>query len=401
MNNKKVLKNFIILIAIVILIYLIALLVNLIKKPTETFVVENGKIYQEEFAEGFIIRDESVIDIENSEKGIVPIKNEGEKVAKGESIFRYCMDNEDSINKAIEDIDIEVQKNLDKDETFFSSDIKLINSDIDKKLDELYQSNDIQKITQEKNNINDYLTKKIKIKAKNSSNDTLKKLMEQRNVYENQLTANSQYIQAEESGIISFKVDGLEETLKTGDFSYFNENFLNSLNVQTGQIIASRTDIGKIVDNFQCNVVCVLNSEEALNSEVGKSVKLRLQNSEEVSAKIVYKSIEQNNKVLLVFEINESVAELIKYRKTSFDVIWWSNSGLKIPNSAIKYEGNFAYVIRNRAGLKEKIVVKVLRKNEKYSIVENYSYTELEEAGYDMSTLTSKKSLSAYAQIEI
>lgn len=102
----------------------------------------------------------------------------------------------------------------------------------------------------------------------------------------------------------------------------------------------------------------------------------------------------------MVFEINNNVSDLIKYRKTSFDVIWWSNSGLKIPNSSIKYEGNIAYVIRNRSGLKEKIFVKVLRSNEKYSIVENYSYAELKEAGYDTSELKNKKSISVYDQIE-
>ena len=102
----------------------------------------------------------------------------------------------------------------------------------------------------------------------------------------------------------------------------------------------------------------------------------------------------------MVFEINNDVAELIKYRKTSFDVIWWSDSGLKIPNSAIKYEGNIAYVIRNRAGLKEKIFVKILRSNDKYSIVENYSYSELKDAGYDTTGISSKKSISVFDQIE-
>mgnify|MGYP000111540935 CR=1 FL=1 len=173
-----------------------------------------------------------------------------------------------------------------------------------------------------------------------------------------------------------------------------------SLDIQTGQIIALSSTSSKIVDNFQCNIVCILDSDEARNSEVGKSIKLRLQNSEEVPAKIVYKANEKNNKVLLVFEINDDVSELIKYRKTSFDVIWWSDSGLKIPNSAIKYDGNIAYVIRNRSGLKEKILVKILRSNDKYSIVENYSYAELKEAGYDTSGISNKKSISIFDQIE-
>lgn len=380
--------------------YLIVLLVNLIKKPTETFVVEKGKIYQEEFAEGYIIRNESIINIEDKSKGIVPIKAEGEKVAKGESIYRYCIDNEDEINKKIEEIDLEIQQNFNNDDAYFSTDIKLINNQIDQKLDNLYENNNIQKIIQEKNDINTYLTKKIKIKSENSNNTTLKTLMDKRNSYENQLKDNSKYIQADSSGVISYRIDGLETKLKTDDFSYLNEEFLKELDVQTGQIIASSLEDGKIVDNFRCNIACILKSDEAKNSEVGKSVKLRLQNSEEISAKIVYKSVESDNKILLVFEINDSVVNLIKYRKTSFDVIWWSDSGLKIPNSAIKYEDNFSYVIRNRAGLKEKILVKVLRKNEKYSIVENYSYAELKEAGYDMSKLSNKKSISVYDQIE-
>lgn len=380
--------------------YLIVLLVNLIRKPTETFVVEKGKIYQEEFAEGYIIRNESIINIEDKDKGIVPIKAEGEKVAKGESIYRYCIDNEEEINKKIEEIDLEIQQNFNNDDVYFSTDIKLINNQIDQKLDSLYENNNIQKIIQEKNDINTYLTKKIKIKSENSNNTTLKTLIDKRNSYENQLKNSSKYIQADTSGVISYKIDGLENKLRIDDFSYLNEEFLKQLDIQTGQIIASNLQNGKIVDNFKCNIVCILKSDEAKKSEVGKNIKLRLQNSEEISAKIVHKSVEPDDKILLVFEINDSVADLIKYRKTSFDVIWWSYSGLKIPNSAIKFEDNFSYIIRNRAGLKEKILVKVLRTNEKYSIVENYSYAELKEAGYDMSKLTNKKSISVYDQIE-
>ena len=158
--------------------------------------------------------------------------------------------------------------------------------------------------------------------------------------------------------------------------------------------------LGKIIDNFKCNLACVLDSEQARECEVGKSVKLRLSDSQEISAKIVEKMEQSSGKELIVFELTNSVMDLAKYRKIAFDVIWWSDSGLRIPNSAIKYEGNFAYVIRNRAGLKEKILVKVLRSNDKYSIVDNYSYSELKEAGYDMSTLSNRKMISVYDQVE-
>lgn len=386
----------------VILLYLIVSFINLIRKPTETFVVEKAKIYKEEYTDGYVIRDETIINVDNPEKEIVPIKSEGEKVAKGESVFRYCMDNEKEINEKIEQVDIEIGKSIDNDTSYYSTDIKLLNNQIEGYLDDLCDcKNDLQKISQEKNNISNGLTQKLKIKAENSDNDELKSLVEQRNEYEQSLTDNSDYIYAETSGVVSYRIDGLESELKSDDFSYLNEEYLNKLNIQTGQIVASTPDKGKIINNFKCNIVCVLKSEEAKNSEVGKSIKIRLQNSEEIPAKIVYKADQDNGNVLLVFEVNSNVTNLMQYRKSSFDIIWWSDSGLRIPNSALKYEGSLAYVIRNRAGLKEKIYVKVLRSNEKYSIVENYSYSELKEYISDMTELSNKKSISVYDEIEI
>lgn len=389
-------------VCIVISIYLLVLMINIIKKPTSNFVVEEGKIYKEEPAEGYIIREENPIDIPNSSNGIVAIRSEGEKVAKGESIYRYCIENEEEINNNISNIDKQIQELIgnDEEEEYYSADIKIINTQIASKLDTLYEIDDLQKISQGKTEIGNYLTKKVKIRAEDSDNEELKSLLKQRESYEKQLKDDSTYIEAEDSGVISYRVDGLETKLTANDLSYLNESYLNDLKLETGKLIASTTDSGKIVNNFKCNIACLLDSEEAKNCEVGKTIKLRLQDSNEVAAKIIKKDEQSSGKQLIVFEVTNSVVDLIKYRKISFDVIWWSYSGLKIPNSAIKYEGDFAYVIRNRAGLKEKILVKILKTNNKYSIVENYTYNELKEAGYDMSSLSNKKTISVYDQIE-
>ncbi|MBR2705005.1 MAG: hypothetical protein IKE91_06020 [Clostridia bacterium] len=389
-------------VCIIISIYLLVLIINIIRKPTSNFVVEEGKIYKEEYAEGYVIREENLIEIPNASNGIVAIRSEGEKVAKGESVYRYCVEDEEEINNKISDIDMQIQNTIDgiEDEEYYSADIKIINAQINSKLDSLYEIDDLQKIGQGKTEIGNYLTKKIKIRAEDSDNNELKSLLKQRDAFENELKEESSYIYADDSGVISYRVDGLESKLTSEDLSYLNESFLNDLNIETGKLIASTTDSGKIVNNFKCNIACLLDSEEAKNCEVGKTIKLRLQDSKEIPAKIIKKDEQASGKQLIVFEVTNSVVDLIKYRKVSFDVIWWSYSGLKIPNSAIKYEGDFAYVTRNRAGLKEKIVVKVLKSNDKYSIVENYTYSELKEAGYDMSSLSNKKTISVFDQIE-
>lgn len=104
---------------------------------------------------------------------------------------------------------------------------------------------------------------------------------------------------------------------------------------------------------------------------------------------------------MLVFNINKSVEDLIAYRKISIDVIWWSYSGLKVPNTALIQEDDLYYVIRNRTGYTDKILVKVLKQNQNYSIIENYTTKELLELGYTQDEISSMKSISLYDEIAV
>lgn len=406
-NNKSkivISKKRIVLVCvtIVFLIYCTVLLIKLLRNPTDTFIVENGKIYQEESAIGYIIRDEQIVENEENVGSIVQLKTEGKKVANGEAIYRYSLENENEIKGKIEELDKQIQDSLQKENNLFSTDIKLLESQIEDTLDKVYENTNVQQIEQYKKEISNEVTKKAKIAGNLTTNGSyIKQLIQQRSEYENQLNTNAKYIYSNKSGIISYRIDELESKLTIDNFDYLNKEFLESLNLKTGQIVASNSSKAKIVNNFKCYIACLSKTNEALKSEVGNKIKIRLPNAEEIPAKIVYKADQSNNETLLVLEFEESVEKLIDYRKIMFDIIWWSDSGIKVPNSAINYEGKIAYVIRNRAGYEEKIFVKVLRQNENYSIVENYSTEELEQAGYDLSNLDNKKSISIYDEIII
>ena len=100
---------------------------------------------------------------------------------------------------------------------------------------------------------------------------------------------------------------------------------------------------------------------------------------------------------MLIYQIDSGTDELISYRKLSFDLIWWDDSGLKIPNEAIKQdEKGTSYIIRNRNGTEDRIYIKILRQNENYAIVDNYSSDELVEKGY---TKEEVRTLSLYDEI--
>ena len=242
--------------------------------------------------------------------------------------------------------------------------------------------------------------KKAKIAGELSPKGSyINQLIEERKGYESQLNSGAEYVTAPMSGIVSYKVDGLEEILTPNNFETLSKEYLESLDLKTGKIVATNEECGKIIDNFNCYIVTSSASEEALNAKVGQKVKVRLSNSAEVSAEITNIIKEDDTQVLLILKLTKQIEELINYRKITFDLIWWSDTGMKVPNQAIVEENSLKYVVRNRAGYLSKILVNVTRTGEKYSIVEPYSTDELKELGFSNQEIASYKKISLYDEI--
>lgn len=132
---------------------------------------------------------------------------------------------------------------------------------------------------------------------------------------------------------------------------------------------------------------------------VGDDVKIRLSNNAEIDAEITNIIKEDDEDVVIILKIQKQIEELINYRKITFDLIWWSASGLKVPNQAIVKENELNYVVRNRAGYLSKILVKVKKQGDKYSIVDSYSSEELKKLGISNSEISTNKKISIYDEI--
>lgn len=404
MNKKK--KLIIVsIIAILIISYLVYTIYLLIKEPSDIFTVEEGNVYQEETDIGYIIRDEQVVKGENYKNGMQQIKSEGQKAAKGESIFRYYSQNEESLKEQIAALDEQIQEAMTNQDTIlklsgFDSDVKLIENQIDELVELLNKTTDLTKLAEYKKEISELVEKKANIIGeKSNSGSYLKQLQDQRSSLENQLNSGAEYINAPESGIVSYKVDGLEETLTPDNFSTLSKEFLENLNLKTGQIIATSDEAGKIINNFEAYIATISKSEEAKNAKIGDSVDIRLPNNKEIEAEIAYVSQENEEETLLVLKIDEQIEALTSYRKISFDLIWWSHSGLKVPNQAIAEQDGLKYLVRSRAGYLSKILVKVEYQNDKYSIVSSYDTEELRELGFTELQISSTKTLAVYDEI--
>ena len=400
-NKKRIIIYISILLIILYLVYAVYLLV---KQPTDKVTVDKGTLYLEETDIGYVIRNEQVVKGENYKNGMEQIKNEGEKTAKGESIYRYYSKNEEKLKTQISELDEKVQEALKGqagiDSTLKLSDIKLLENQLDAQIEILNKVTDISKITEYKKQITNLVTKKAKLSGENSASGSyLKQLYTQRAKLEEQLNSGAEYIKAPESGIVSYKVDGLEETLTPNNFSTLNKEFLEKLNLKTGQLIATNDECGKIIDSSKCYIATISDSEESKKAQINDKVQIRLSNTKILDAKINYISQENENDTLIILEIDKQISELANYRKISFDLIWWSDSGLKVPNQAIVEENGLNYVVRNREGYLNKILVKVTRKNEKYSIVTNYDTEELQNMGYTSNEIINMKKISIYDEL--
>lgn len=398
--NKKGITA--IIIGIGIFIYLIYTIYLLIKQPTNVFTVEEGKLYQEEIAVGYVIRDEKVIKGENYKNGMEQIIAEGEKAGVNENVFRYYSANEDSLKQKIAELDTKIQEVMKSDTSVFTSDMKLLERQIDEKIENISKITDVNQLSEYKKEIDKLVTKKAKTAGETSPRGSyLNQLIETRKTYENQLNSGAEYVKAPISGVVSYRVDGLEETLTPNSLETLTSEYLEKLELKTGKIVATNEECGKVINNFGCYIATISDSEEAKNAEVGDRLKVRLANNSEISAQIENVKHEENGKCIIILKVTEQIAELINYRKTTFDLIWWSASGLKVPNQAILEKDGLNYVVRNRAGYLSELLVKVKEKSENYSIVEPYSNEELKELGYSSKDITSYKKISLYDEILI
>lgn len=402
LNKIKVIGTLFFMVAC---IFFVTCSTQILKQPNDIFIVEKGSISYEEGTEAYILRDETVLQGENYKNGMVQIASENERVAKGEKVFRYYSDGEEDLIEQISELDTKINEaiaNSGLKSLSSASDIVNLESQIESNLENMYRINEIQKIQEYKKKIENFMSKKAQISGEASPEGSeVKNLIEQRSALEKTVYSSSELITTDRAGLVSYKVDGLEEILKVDDFSYLNKELLDSFDLKVGAVIPQSAEKGKIVNNYECYIAVCMNTERALSAKEGEKVSIRLSNTDEVSAEIVYASEADDNGRILVFKIKDDVEKLIEYRKISLDIIWWKYTGFKVSNDAILKDGDKTYIERSKAGYTDKILVKVERQNETYSIVKNYTNDELIELGYTEEEVSDMKNLKLKLYDEI
>lgn len=269
-GSKNIVRRIFILIAVAILIvYLIYNTARLIMRPTDTFVVENGTLDLSETVSAYVIRDEKILQGNNYMNGMEKVVAEGKRVAKGDAVFRYYVNGEESIKNEIAELDKKIAEAQKNETSIYTTDITVLKDKIKTLEDKIYETNNVEEINNYKKEIDDYTYKISTIVGELSpSGSYLKELINQKSDYLRKLTDGAEEVKTDASGTVSYRIDNLEEILTTGDFNYLNSNFLNDLNLKTGELIETNNEKGKVITEFNCYLAIVMDSDAAMNAKI-------------------------------------------------------------------------------------------------------------------------------------
>lgn len=351
-------------------------------KSKTTYTITNGYVEKTTDTIAYIVKDEAVLDISNN--ATIPVIEQGKRVAKGETIAIYKNDKYDAYLKKVEELDKEI-KNMIKDlPTVYSSDINAIDASIQELVKELKKETSYIKMQEYKVKIDELSYKKVSLLGQLSpTGSKIRELIDKRNEFEKTNENSSDNIVATRSGVVSYKIDNLENVVTTNNLLKCNISELNNLIEKYKNGYESNYGI-KIIDNFDAYLV--LKEKRGENDPYIKSgrrynIKLTDKDSELVSATLV-KLLQDDEYNYCIFEISNSIEHLADVRTLGIEVVWTRVSGMAVPRAIIRdIKDEIGYVSVLRGGEYIDVPVKIRLSNGELDIVENLSNEEKERYG--------------------
>ena len=378
-----------------------------IGKNIDTLVVSNEKIEEYITTKGLLVRDEYIIN-STMTGNIEAYFKEGDKVKNLDKVAYVYNNNIDEANfKELESLEKEVIQIEEGQSSIIKADVDKVNKKIEKNKDNI-QTKLIQGklgISKEVVELEEHIKDKNKLLKSDLNSKPIINKKEEINKLNNKIEKNSDILQTNKSGIISYKFDGNESKynidniseLNIDDIEYTENEYIDILNegvIKHGQPIA------RIINNIKQYLAIVVEENEIINFEENNSVIIRDKNNQ-INAK-VHNIYTKNDKNVVVFEISEQNIEINDTRVAEFDIIYKSIEGIKIPKSSIVKKDNVegVYIVSETGSAKFTEIKGTSYENEEFIVIDYYK-NEIEGVKtidiYDEIILEPKKVKNGFA----
>lgn len=412
-DTKQNIIYIILSVSIIIFVYVVFQCIMLLKKPTSSVLVKNGRLTNFEEVTGYVVRDEEIIDTTAFIGKRQLVATDASRVAKNSTIVSYVKDDKNEIENRIAELDVEIQNIMETQQIVYSADVKNIENNIQKQIYSIINVNDsLYDIIQLKKEITSNLEKKASIVGELSpTGSKLNSLIEERMKNENKLNNSKQDLKSEKAGLISYRVDGYENVFTPASFSKLTKNDLDNIKINSNQVIPIHDEKIKIINNFYTYLVVPMNSDESKELNLNDVVKISFDGdvSSYEKATVEY-IVDEEDERIVVLKTTSEVEMLTQYRKINFDIIWWNYEGLKVPSNAIydkeikdEITGQIYTTIKavrlEDASYQKEVWVKVEKRVDDFAIIENYEDEELINLGIPEELVDNRYKISMYDEV--
>ena len=378
----------IIVIAVILLVFIIVYKSKDVFTHKTIYTVVNGDLESMTETNLYLLKSENIVDY-NKEESITAIVDQGKRASKYEAIATYQNDSYEDYQNQIAQIDKQIQSLIKDMPETHSADITGIENKILKYASELQGTTSYSKIQEYKAKLDELAYKKITILANSSPEDSaIRDLISKREELVRLSKTSENTIWTDRSGIVTYKLDGLEGILDYGNITNYSAQDLD--NIIEKYNTNGNNEFGiKIVNNF--NAYLLVKTPKGENDEYikeGRTYNIRVADLENTTLKVrLTKNIAEGDYNYSIFEIQNEIDSLVDYRKLSCEVIWNTISGMAVPLNAIYHddEQNYDYVLMVYGTDYKRVAVNIKRKSDSIAIVENVDKSTAESYGLDTS----------------
>jgi putative membrane fusion protein len=293
------------------------------------------------------------------------------------------------INQRIENLNENKENLFDRDVNKLDQEIHIIVEE----MKEYREKGDLLKIEDLKKELTNKVEKKRIIYGdKSFAGKNLDTLKQEQLMLESKITSAITTMTTTETGVISYFIDGYETILNPLNMGVVDYQELKKQKAQTTDLRAEKTILGqpiyKIVDNSQWYLLAWVDKENLGDFKVGKSVGLKFSQGT-INGKI-YKVIENDENVMIIFKIDEYVEDYHKMRNIDIEVTAINHEGLKIHSDCIiEKDGKKGVYVLDVSRFARFKPIKIVGQQEEFAIVQSNVFYEKD--GEDVKTVETIK----------
>lgn len=352
---------------ILIIVFILLAVIYIIRGILSDRVIKEslyrGTIEDSINTKGLVIKNEKLYS--PKVKGVLDSQfSSGDRVAAGSLvavIYKGSVDPDvknrlEQVNRKIAILETNQAKNAT-----FSNDISKLEHEISSNVDEIIKAGynkNMEKITAIKYTISALAEHKAAIEGNTKAkSQTLESLRQTKADLETQIGVAQSSIYAENAGVFSSYIDGLEDLITPKNMKELTVSKFNELYNFDEENVKNSTEKNdtyacKIIDNFVYYISFIADSEKLAKVKVGDSAKIRFYDisANSVQTKVSHISKPENGKCVVILECNTFHEGLLEKRFVNIDFIKKSYSGFRVNVDALrtKDNANGIYVLREK-----------------------------------------------------